>query len=59
MPDFDDNISPRKDLPVQVRIAQQGEYKNVLYAAAYVICQEDMYTATKKIMLSVCCVISC
>ena len=25
----------------------------------YVICQEDMYTVAKKVMLSVCCVVSC
>jgi hypothetical protein len=50
MPDFDDKFAhegPPCHLPVQVSTAQQDESKN------YVICQGDMYTVAKKVILSV------
>ena len=45
---------PPHHLPVQVSTAQQGEYKHFCFIN-YVICQEDMYTVAKKVILSVCC----
>jgi hypothetical protein len=59
MPDFDDKICPRRTAAPPSCSAQQGESKNVLYAAAKndVICHGGIYTVGKKAILSVCCAV--
>ena len=63
MTESDDKIWPQEQpschLPVQVSTAQQGESKNILYYINYAICQGDMYTVAKKVILSICCVVRC
>ena len=47
---------PLRHLPVQVSTAQQGPK---MYCMMLYICQGDMYTIAKKVILSVCCVVRC